>query len=157
MPPSSAGSGRLDRLCLPAGAVRPPYLCIVVQGGLCISSSLIALLLNSLHGLFPTRVRKAQRLPGPCSAREGVKISGAPTIVPEVGRGLSLPRFHAVLPVGACCSPHAVDVRRSRERSPPCTSYTIGGGCLMSSANSTPREVAIEAVSFFTRDIPEQR
>ena len=38
---------------------------------------------------------KSKRLPGSCSAREGARMLGAPSIVPEVGEKQFLPRFHS--------------------------------------------------------------
>ncbi len=46
---------------------------------------------NSPSSPSPSKVK---RPPRPCSAREGVGVFGAPTIVPRVGYELCLPRFH---------------------------------------------------------------
>ncbi len=72
MPLPSGGSGRLYRLCLPAGAVKPPFI-------------------SGYAGI------KTKTPSGPCSAREGVRIFGAPTIGAAGGPGelLTLPRVHS--------------------------------------------------------------
>jgi len=49
---------------------------------------------QALPGVRPSKIKTP---PGPCSAREGVRMCGAPTILPEVGYGLCLPRFQSCI------------------------------------------------------------
>jgi hypothetical protein len=82
MPLALGGSGRRYRLCLPAGAVKPPFI-------------------SGYAGA------KTKTPSGPCSAREGVRIFGAPSIVPCGGAGDMFTLLNnLLLPRGISCSPN---------------------------------------------------